>query len=657
MHALFFQANKEHSHKTTMLQLIRDRAQGIIVWTIVGLIIITFALFGLSSYLSGASKAIVATVNGVEITETDFLREYQNMQQRLQQMLGKNYRPGMFDEKAMKQRVLEGLIQRELLNQELEEGGFYVAPQQIASTIQSMPVFQDDSGEFSTGRYRQILTSQRMRPETFEYQLARDIADEHLQNGLKRSAFVTEQEFAYIQQLQNQQRKIGYFTLPLKYYLKNIEISEEEIQAYYEQHGNEFKTPEKVSVDYVELKLEDMAKQIEISDKEIEEFYQRHKDNYKIGEDRRRVRHILITVDKDMDDATARAKIEDIAARLAAGEDFASLAKAESMDPGSAAQGGDLGMISRGMMDKTFEEAAFSLKKGEISKPVRSRFGYHLIRVDAIEKAKLRPLAEVKEQIRKEMQQEQAEKHFYEDIEKLNNLSYEIPDSLTPVAEELGLEIKQSPLFARTGTSGLFSNQNLVAAAFSDEVLKQNRNSELVELSETDVVVMRLRKHQPASQLDLKDVRELIVTQLKDEKARKQANEDAAAAIKQMQAGKAPAEVARAYKRKWQLVGFIGRKPEKDEKLDNVLRKTVFEMPRPQEGKPVFTPLTLANGDAAVAALYEVKPGEPGSDPASLKAEKKQLESRYGELEYSAFMKYLASKATITRNLDLTAEE
>ncbi|NNF95502.1 MAG: SurA N-terminal domain-containing protein, partial [Halobacteria archaeon] len=187
-----------------MLQSIRDRAQGIVVWTIVGLIIITFALFGLSSYLSGTAKSVVASVNGVEISERDLLREYQNAQQRLQQMLGSNYRADLFDEEIMKQQVLEGLIQRELINQELEAENYQVAPQQIVASLQKIPAFQDANGEFSAENYRRVLAVQGMSSELFEMQMARDIANEQLRNAIMRSTFVTDQEGQRYQRLQEQ---------------------------------------------------------------------------------------------------------------------------------------------------------------------------------------------------------------------------------------------------------------------------------------------------------------------------------------------------------------------------------------------------------------------------------------------------------------------
>jgi len=639
-----------------MLQSIRDRAQGIIVWTIVGLIIITFALFGLSSYLSGSAKAVVATVNGVEISQTELLREFQNAQQRLQQMLGANYRADLFNEELMKQQVLEGLIQRELINQQLDSDKFHVAPQQVVATLQKMPAFQDANGEFSTENYRRVLSLQGIPAELFEMQLARDIANEHLRNGIVRSTFVTNTEEQRFLSLQEQQRKIGYLRIPQQRYVDQVKVSDTEITAFYEQNANEFSTPEEVSVDYIELNLTDLASQVSVSDAEVRAYYDQHQENYVSQQEQRKVSHILIKVDSDVDDQTARKKIDSLARRLQNGEDFAALAKAESQDPGSASQGGDLGFISPGTMDKAFEQAAFQLSKNEISQPIRTRFGYHLIEVTDIRPVELQPFDTVKAQIRKDLQTQQAEQRFYEEVDKLNNLSYENPDSLIPVAEQLGLQVKQGPLFTASGGEGLFSNDRIVSAAFSDEVLQQNRNSDLLEISDTHVVVLHLREHKAAALRSLDEVRDLIVGRIKQQRARELAEKDAKEALTRLAAAEEPEKVASDYKQKWQDAGLIKRQPTETDKLNEQIREAVFSLPRPKDNQPELTSLVLPGGDAVVVALYRVQDGEPATDTKTLQATGQQLANVAGQIEYSAFLAYLQSKADITRNLKPSEE-
>ncbi len=639
-----------------MLQSIRDRAQGIIVWTIVGLIIITFALFGLSSYLSGTAKSVVATVNGVEISETDLLREYQNAQQRLQQMLGENYRAELFNEQIMKEQVLEGLIQREVINQYLEDENYHVAPQQVVDTLQKMPAFQDPNGQFSVENYRKVLSLQGIPAELFEMQLARDIANEHLRNGVIRTTFVTEVEGQRYQNLQEQQRKIGYIRFPQQKYVDQIQVSEEEITAYYQQQPQEFNTPEEVAVDYIELNLADLARQVDVSDAEVRDFYDQHQENYVSQQPQRKVRHILVKVDADNDEQTAREKIEAISTRINNGEDFATIAKTESQDPGSASQGGDLGFISPGVMDKAFEQAVFQLGQNELSQPVRTRFGYHLIEVTEIKPQELRPFEEVKAQIRKDLQFQQAEQRFYEEVDRLNNLSYEIPDSLMPVAEQLGLEVKRSPYFTAAGVEGLFSNDRVVSAAFSDDVLHLNRNSELIELSDTHVMVLHLREHKAASQRPLKEVRDTIAGRIKQQQARELVARDAEAALARLAGSEAPEKVAKDYQQQWQEPGLIKRQPSETDKLNEQIREAAFGLPRPKDNQPELTSLMLPGGDAVVLALYSVQDGESDTDTAALQGVKQQLANLSGQLEFSALLAYLQSQADITRSLKPTEE-
>ncbi|NNF96295.1 MAG: hypothetical protein HKM94_05140, partial [Halobacteria archaeon] len=447
------------------------------------------------------------------------------------------------------------------------------------------------------------------------------------------------------------QRKMGYLRLPYQRYLKKIKISDDEVSAFYEQNAAIFSTPQEVGIDYVELNLAEMARQIDLSEAEIKDYYEQNRQNYISQPEQRKVRHILIPVNAANNEQQAREGIEELAARIKNGEDFASIAKSESQDPGSASQGGDLGFIGLGVMDKAFEQATFQLEKNELSQPIRTRFGYHLIEVTDIKPVQLKPFDEVKAQIRTDLQTEQAEKRFYEEVDKLNNLSYEIADSLEPVAGQLGLEIKHSPMFTTSGGQALFSNPKVISAAFSDEVLNQNRNSELIELSDTHVLVLRLREQKVASQRPLDEVRDTIVGRLKQQQAKEMAAKDATAALARLVESEDPLRVAADYQQKWQDAGFIKRNSSEGDKLDNQIREAIFSLPHPQDNQPELTSLTLPGGDAVVLALYAVQDGEPASDKAGLQAVKQQQANLSGQIEYNAFLAYLQSKADITRNL------
>lgn len=639
-----------------MLQLIRDRAQGIVIWTIVGLIIITFALFGLSSYLSDSSSASVATVNGVEIAPAEFQQAYQNYQQRLQQMLGKKYRPELFNENKIRKQVLESLIQQKLLNQELERAGYRAGPEQIVRRIASMKVFQED-GKFSPERYKQLLNSQRVNSAVFENQIAQDLIEQQLSSGILLSGFVSDAELEHSAHLQNQKRQLNYILLPKSRYLKSIKLTEEEIKSYYEQHKNEFTTPEEVSVEYVELNLDDMSREIEVSDKAIAEYYAEQRQSFIRQPEQRKASHILIKVEKAAGESAALEKIKKIEKELARGADFSKLAKKYSDDIGSARQGGELGYFGRGVMDKAFENAVFSLKKGEISKPVRSRFGYHLIKLEDVRKAQIAKLKDVKEGIRHDLQNQQAEKSYYDMVDKLNNLSYEIPDSLAPVAEQLGMEVKTSPLFSRKGGAGLFAQPRVVSAAFSDEVLSEGRNSQLIELSDTHVLVLRVAKHEPAKQQALKDVRERVKILLMNEKVAERIKADSLAALKKLRAGSNPEKLARSLNAEWKPVGLVSRADEdSDLKLNPQIRYELFLMPRPEKGKKSYKNILLSNDDGALLILSAVIDGKNYKDKNKLN-ERRKLIGVYGNAMQSAWMAELRKKAEVTTNLGSVESE
>lgn len=634
-----------------MLQLIRDRAQGIVIWVIVGLIIITFALFGLSSYLSDSTSTSVATVNGAEIAPAEFQRAYQNYQQRLQQTLGKKYRPELFNESKIKKQVLKLLIQQKLLNQELDRAGYYAAPNQILNRIAGMTVFQED-GKFSPERYKQLLESQGVNSFVFEKQIARELTEQQLKSGILLSGFVTDNELERSARLQNQKRKLSYILLPKSRYFKSTRLTEKEIKDYYTQHKSEFTTPEKVSVDYVDLNLDNMSREVEVSDKAIAEYYVEQRQSFVRQPEQRKASHILIKVGNAAGDSAALEKIKKIQKELANGADFAKLAKKYSEDITSAHQGGELGYFGRGVMDKTFENAVFSMKKGEISKPVRSRFGYHLIKLEDIRKAKVAKLKDVKESIRHDLQVQQAEQDFYDTVDKLNNLSYENPDSLAPAAESLGLEIKKSPLFARKDGSGLFARPKVVSVAFSDEVLSEGHNSQLINLSDTHVLVLRLAKHEPPKQQALKDVRERVKVLLQNKKVAEKIKADSVAALKKLRAGTNPKKLARSLRAEWKSVGAVSRTDEDTKMaLNPQIRHELFQMPEPEKGKKGYKNVLLANGDGVLLILSDIINGKSYKDENKLN-ERRKLIGVYGNAMQSAWMIELREKADVTTNLN-----
>lgn len=625
-----------------MLQLIRDRAQGLVVWVIVGLIIITFALFGLSSYLSGNAKVNVASVNDVEISQTEFLRAYQNYQERLKQMFGKNYKPEMFNENVIKQQVLDGMVTREVLTQALSSAGFTASAEQVLSKITSISSFHDETGKFSTKQYKRALALQGMNSVMFEQDVKRDIADEHLFTGLVGSTFTTPAQVSDFARLYGQKRNIEYLQISHNEFIKSSAITDDEVKKYYEENSAEFTTPEMVSIDYLELDIKQAAKQVNIEDAVIKQHYEQNISQYESVEEQRKASHILITVDSKTDDAAASKTAAQLLARIKQGESFEALAKEFSKDPGSASKGGDLGFFAKGVMDKAFEESVFAMKKGQISEPVKSAFGYHLIKLTGIKAGEVAPFNDVKDKIKSELQLQQAEQQFYTDVDKLNNLSYETPDSLQPAADALGLKIKQSSLFTRQGGKEILANPKVISAAFSRDVLSKGKNSEMIELSETHVIVLRNKQHKPAAPLELAKVKDRIVNNLKKDKAVAIANELAKDILAKINAGSVAESIAKTNKAiEMHKPGLMARIPSKDDKVNPAIRQAAFSMVKPS-AKASVKQVPLRNGDQAIVIIDKVVDGE-----AVDKTEQDKLLSAYGNAGYDSYIEYLKSKADI----------
>ena len=623
-----------------MLQAIRNNAQGVFVWIVVGLIVVSFALFGLGSYLSGASKVVVASINGTEISGTALTRAYQNYQERLRKMFGEQYNPEMFGTARVKREVLQGLITQEVMNQMLHEQGYLASSEQVFEKIKKYEAFQED-GVFSAKRYKEVLSLQGMNGEAFENDLSRDIASQQIRGSITTSAFLTEKEKKTLAILQNQKRDIGYFDISVKPYLKLVNVSDEDIKSYYEKNSQLFLTTEKVQLEYIELNMDDVAAQQEVTDKMVEQHYESSPENY-MGND----------------DVAAEKKITALRKRIQQGADFSALAKEHSQDKGSAKQGGVLGYLTRGV-DEQFDNIVFSLKKGELSKVIKSKAGFQLIKLDDIRagdpeerkvrhilikaERKLKPLADVKVAIKKELQYQLAGKVFFDDADQMNNLSYESPDSLEPVADALGLKVKTSTLMTRRGGTELFANPKILTAAFSNEVLKEGRNSELLELSDTQLVVLRIKEHLPASVQALDKVKSQIKNSLLQEQASKKVQDVTTDILARLESNESIDSVKQRYPEvKWTKPGWIKRKADTKNKLPEQLRQHAFAMPKPVDSVTNWDKTKLQSGSQAVLALFNVKNDEDA------RPDDARILQVMGNAAYDSFVQHLKSQADIS---------
>lgn len=633
-----------------MLINIRERLSGWIAYAIVALISIPFVLWGVGEYFRGDSDMPVATVNGQDISPRVFDQAYSQERQRLAQAFGGSVPPEMLEGLGLKRQVLDGLILREVLRQYTHEQGLRVSDAELAAVLRGVPAFQEN-GVFSQSRYEEVLRLQGQDPLGFEEQVRHDLVLDQLQRGIALSAFDVQANVDAFLRLRGQSREVEVYTLPAAPRRASIQPGDAQLEAYYKEHVQDFRRPERVRLDYIVLSVDELASSMSPGEEDIRNAY----EDYLAREaqrERREARHILITPPEGGDMEAARKQAEDLRERLAKGEDFAVLAKEYSQDPGSAGQGGELGLVERGMMVEPFEKSLFALKEGEISDPVQTDFGWHLIQLERIEQAQPKPLEDVREMMVAEASQRLAEERFHDMADRLATIAYEQPDSLVPAAEQLGLKIQNSDWVSRDKGEGIAANPKLRTAAFGPEVLEQGRNSDLIDLGNNQALVLRVAEHEAAADQPLEAVREDVRKRVVEEELARLIEADAATLRQALSAqGAAEAALTQVGAER----GFAGElKRLGGDDIDPAIRRVAFSVGRPSADAPLVGSVRLTSGDMAVVRVLSVKDGDPASmDEAERLAIRDELRQSVGLGELSAFIAHLKSRAEISQRQNL----
>ncbi|MEN8763813.1 MAG: SurA N-terminal domain-containing protein [Thiogranum sp.] len=630
-----------------MLQAMRDRAMGVLGWIVIGLIIITFALFGLGSYLQDKSQVFVAKVNDVEISPRQLQVAYQQQRARMEQMLGDAYNPALIDDQRLKQTALNGLIQRQLLLQAAQNDGMLVSDQLLAAKIHAVPAFQQD-GSFSEQLYQTLIRQQGRLPAEFEYETRRMLQTEQLVNGLSQTAFVTRDEVDRAYRLQEQQRDFSYLIVSSESFKKNVEISDEQIKQYYDQHSEKFVTPERVRLAYLRLTGDALSESIQVDEEELLADYEEKKESL-LTQEQRQASHILIQHAAGADEETtnkAKAEAEDLLQQIRSGGDFAELARQHSDDPGSAAQGGDLGFFARGAMVPEFEETVFSMEVGDVSEVVHTQFGFHIIKLTEVRGAEIPALEEVREELVAGLKQRDLSDLFYEQFEQLSDVSYENPDSLDAAADALGLEVQTSDWLAATGGTGIGEYPKVVAIAFSEDVLEAGNNSEPIEVGDKDVIVVRVEDRQVAQATPLDTVREQIIEELRQQQAVELAMAKGEELVQQLEQGGLMEDLSGPdYITSHKADGVTRAKAE--EHNADVVRE-VFRLSRPQGDESVYKGFKLGNGDYAVVHLAGVSDADPAAMEEATRSQlERGLENMRRSVVVSALTEDLRARADI----------
>lgn len=627
-----------------MLQSIRDRATGPIAWFIVALITVPFAFWGIDSYVSAPTNPEVAEVGDSDITRVQLQRAYDQSYQRLQQLMGENFKPDAIDTTQLRRGVLDNLVQETLLTQHAVDAGYRVSDVQIMQSLRSQPAFQVD-GSFSPQRYREVLSRSGYSPAAYEQQLRQALAVEQLQGGLASSAFVTALDIDAALKLQKQSRQVSYVLLPYKQYLSKAEVTQADVENRYELDAADYRTEERVKLSYIELEKSSLKAADKPEAEVLRAIYDAEVKSRFTQAERRRASHILVRIDDEVDEAAAKAKAEALAERIKQGEDFAVVAEAESDDLGSRSNGGSLDWVGRGVMVPEFEDALYQMEEGVVSAPVLTSFGWHLILVQEIEQENVKSFddSDVQTQLLALYRERELGERFEQLAKQLDELSFDFPESLEPVAEAAGLPIKTTDWMSRTTAKGIGEQPAVMEAAFSNAVLDNKENSAPLKLAADRLVVIRIAEYEAAKQRPIEEVSVDIRQALKEEFARKRSQEDAQAIVQKLGQGDDLASSASALGFNAKSAGWLLRESEKP---DAALVQRAFRLPRPAANETEYAQLSLQDGQAVVV-VKAVRDGDPASaTEAERETLARNLLAAQAQIEFRAYLE--ATKSDIS---------
>jgi len=625
-----------------MLDLIRERSKGWIAKLILALITIPFALFGIDSYFRDAgSSAPIAKVDGQSISVQEYSNAMQNLRNRLQADGQKDL--SMLENPEVKASVLDRLVATRLVNSEVKSANFQISDEQLSKYVWSLPEFQEN-GQFSQDKYDSVLKQNQMSASRFEGNIRSDMLAQQARDGLAALAYLPSLVAEKAIKAERQQREVSVAEIKTAEFLPQVKIEPAEVQAYYEKNKDKFRVPEQVKLEFVLMSANSLIMGMQVSEDEIKKFYQENASKFQ-GDEQRRASHILIGFGVS---ATPQAKQEakqkalDILAQVKKNpEKFGELAKKYSQDPGSAEKDGDLGSFGRGAMVKPFEDAVFSMTPGSITDLVESEFGYHIIKLTEITGAS-QSYDSVKGQIRAELLYQKALAKFSEQAENFSNMVYEQSSSLKPAADAFGLQVQKTDWISRSEGAKLFKNDKLMNAVFTDEVLKDKRNTEAVELANNTLVSARVVDYKPAAPRTFDEVKSGIEGVLKIEQASKLAIKKGNALLADLKQGKKSDNL------EWIPSVTVTRKDAQG--LTELTMSQVFKIDASH--LPAYTGIENDNKGYVLVKVIKVDDALK-EDEGAQKATQMELQSALASEYQAAYIKSLKSKSKVTVNQQL----
>jgi peptidyl-prolyl cis-trans isomerase D len=634
-----------------MLQNLGDKlkSQRWLATIVLGALALIFAIWGAYGIVNVSFGApdYALKVNGERISNETLNRAWQEQQAHYQQMLNGSEMPDAM-KSELQRKLVDDYVRNTLLRQRAQAQGFRATPQQIFDYMHSEPAFQVD-GKYDPRAAAIAIAQIGMTDKAFLNERSQSMAIGQLNEAIQSSEFMTPLELERVYALENEQRELRYAVLPADHFVGAVKLDDAKIKAWYDAHSGDYMTPESVQLKYAQLRLDALAAQITVRPEDLQAYYEKVKSRY--GEpEKRHAHHILITIADPKDakaDAAALARANQIETELKSGKDFTELAKKYSADPGSAAQGGDLGWADQSAFVGPFADALFSMQAGQTSDPVKTQFGYHIIRLDEVRPAHERPFDEVRPELESEYRRDQASELFGDRQEQLQQKLEGGTFDLDAIAKQFDLSTGEIQDFTRTtGAAPLGGSPALLAAVFSDDVLGGSKLGGPVAIADDHLVIFKVLEHRAPAPQPLASVRDEIIAAIKKSESTVAAKAAADSAVKQLDSGTPFDQVAKALGVTATPAAFVGRN---DPQIPLQVRQEAFQVPHPG-GKAVDRAVALDDGGAAVLAVSAVKPGAGGANPQNDAQLMVQFLRRDRDGAMSAYLQELQRRASVKRN-------
>ena len=631
-----------------MLQTIREKFTGWIAALIIGAISVALVISFGNMNQTPLEEDVVITVNSTEITLIDYREEYTNQLLQFQEVFGNEIPESL--EFTIQESATENLIMKTLLNDYVEAEGYRVSPEFVAELITTNPNFQLGEG-FNRENYQAILTSQGISQSQYENDLRMQLQINQLRRGLIESSFITPSEFRKFVELQMEERGGQYLLIPSSDFADQVSLDNQEINTFYTENTHSFMTEEEIDVEYLSIDIEDIVQDMEFSKSDVEQYYKENIDRFRSNEERKSS-HILISFDDEVIDDAALEQIKNILERIKGGESFETLAREFSDDGGSAANGGDLGWAEPGLFVPEFDQVLFALETGDISDPVKTQFGYHIIRLDDLREGKKKEFTEIEEELTNEYSKLLAEDRLYDLAEQLDDLALQAFNELDSVADELALDLNQLSAITRNGSSFLNQQPELIDILFSPSSIEQFENTPVYEFNNS-IIVARVIDHRLPETKSLNDVEDEIKNTLIAQKSIEIANEKAATMLKELSSGKVMSELSDLYELELKEFDELKRN---DDALPRSVMDAVFATLKNNIDNSHYSTVTEEEG----VYLFEVLRLNSGRlddfNDQERDSGKIALAEQLGSNELASFAKQLRENAVVEINPNLFSD-